>query len=115
MWSKSLRHEIPVSILVQSLALSHTIRAKHLQAIVENSYKANDEYFLRYMLRGQSAGQFLLKAAVAGYIELLSALHGRNPQEKLKSSQSMIHDHLLHFPVLLMDNVLISLGTLLLY
>jgi hypothetical protein len=38
------------------------------------------------------------------------AMHGLTPQEKLKASNAIIQSHVLQFPVLLMENVLKSLG-----
>jgi len=92
--------------------------AKHLQAIVENSHKADDEYFLIiHAERCGSADQFLLKAQQwqdtwnCYRPSYGIAMHGLTPQEKLKTAKSMIHDHVIQFPVLLMENVLKSLGT----
>jgi hypothetical protein len=37
-------------------------------------------------------------------------MHGLTPEEKLKTSKTIIQSHVLQFPVLLMENMLISLG-----
>ena len=92
--------------------------AKHLQAIVENSHRADDECFLIiHAERCQSNAQFLMKAQQwqdtwnCYRPSYGIAMHGRTPQEKLKASNSGIHDHVLQFPVLLMEYVLKLLGT----
>jgi putative transposase len=92
--------------------------AKHLQAIVENSHKADDEYFLMiHAERCSSTDQFLIKAQQwqdtwnCYRPSYGIAMHGLTPQEKLKASHAGINDHVLQFPVLLMENVLRLLGT----
>lgn len=91
--------------------------AKHLQAIVENSHRADDECFLIiHAERCSSPDQFLIKAQqwqdTWNYYRPSYgiAMHGRTPQEKLKASHADINAHLLQFPVLLMENVLRLLG-----
>jgi len=37
-------------------------------------------------------------------------MHGQTPEEKLKASPSMIHSHVIQFPVLFMEHVLKSVG-----
>jgi transposase len=92
--------------------------AKHLQAIVENSHKADDEYFLMiHAERCLSTAQFLMKAQQCQdtwncYRPSYGInMHGLTPQEKLKASQTLIQNHVIQFPVLLMEYVLKSLGT----
>jgi transposase len=91
--------------------------AKHLQAIVENSHRADDEYFLMiHAERCHSTDQFLFKAqqwqdtwnCYRPHYGI--AMHGLTPQEKLKASKTIIQNHVLQFPVLLMENVLKSVG-----
>jgi len=91
--------------------------AKHLQAIVENSHRADDECFLMiHAERCQSTAQFLMKAQQ--WQDTWNCyrpsyginMHGRTPKEKLIASKSMIQNHVLQFPVLLMDYVLKSIG-----
>lgn len=91
--------------------------AKHLQAIVENSHRADDECFLIiHAERCSSTDQFLIKAQQwqdtwnCYQPSYGIAMHGRTPQKKLKTSLAGINDHLLQFPVLLMENVLRLLG-----
>jgi hypothetical protein len=92
--------------------------AKHLQAIVENSHKADDECFLIiHAERCKSTDQFLYKAQQwqdtwnCYRPSYGIAMNGRTPQEKLKASHAGINAHVLQFPVLLMENVLRLLGT----
>jgi putative transposase len=92
--------------------------AKHLQAIVENSHRADDECFLIiHAERCKSTAQFLYKAQQwqdtwnCYRPSYGIAMNGRTPQEKLKASHAGIHEHLLQFPVLLMEYVLKLLGT----
>lgn len=91
--------------------------AKHLQAIVENSHRADDEYFLMiHAERCQSTNQFLMKAQQ--WQDTWNCyrpsyginMYGLTPEEKLKASKTIIQNHLLQFPVLLMENVLKSIG-----
>lgn len=91
--------------------------AKHLQAIVENSHRADDEYFLMiHAERCQSTNQFLIKAQQWQHTwncyrpNYGICMNGLTPEEKLKASKTLIHAHVLQFPVLLMENVLKSLG-----
>jgi putative transposase len=90
---------------------------KHLQAIVENSHRADDECFLIiHAKRCSSTDQFLIKAQQWQDTWNCSrpsygiAMHGRTPQKKLNASHAGINNHLLQFPVLLMENVLRLLG-----
>jgi len=91
--------------------------AKHLQAIVENSHRADDEYFLMiHAERCQSTNQFLVKAQQ--WQDTWNCyrpsyginMYGLTPEEKLKASKTIIQNHVLQFPVLLMENVLKSVG-----
>jgi hypothetical protein len=66
--------------------------------------------------RCTSTAQFLMKAQLWQDIwnchrpNYGIAMHGLTPQEKLKASNAIIQSHVLQFPVLLMENVLKSLG-----
>ena len=91
--------------------------AKHLQAIVENSHRADDECFLMiHAERCQSTAQFLMKAQQ--WQDTWNCyrpsyginMHGRTPKEKLIASKTMIQNHVIQFPVLLMEYVLKSIG-----
>lgn len=92
--------------------------AKHLQGIIENSHRADDECFLIiHAERCSSTDQFLIKAQQwqdtwnCYRPSYGIAMHGRTPHEKLNASHTNINAHLLQFPVLLMENVLRLLGT----
>lgn len=91
--------------------------AKHLQAIVENSHRSDDECFLMiHAERCQSTDQFLMKAQQ--WQDTWNCyrpsyginMHGLTPEEKLKASKTILHKHVLQFPVLLMENVIKSVG-----
>jgi transposase len=91
--------------------------AKHLQAIVENSHRADDECFLMiHAERCQSTAQFLMKAQqwqdTWNFYRPSYGInmHGRTPKEMFMASQTLIQHHVLQFPVLLMDYVLKSIG-----
>lgn len=91
--------------------------AKHLQAIVENSHRADDECFLMiHAERCTSTVQFLIKAQQ--WQDTWNCyrpsyginMNGLTPEEKLKTSKAAIQNHVLQFPVLLMENMLKLLG-----
>ena len=91
--------------------------AKHLQAIVENSHRADDEYFLMiHAERCRTTAQFLMKAQQ--WQDTWNChrpsyginMYGLTPKEKLKASKTIIQNHVLQFPVLLMENVIKSVG-----
>jgi len=91
--------------------------AKHLQAIVENSHRADDECFLMiHPERCQSTAQFLMKAQQ--WQDTWNCyrpsyginMNGQTPKEKLVASKTIIQNHVIQFPVLLMDYVLKSIG-----
>lgn len=91
--------------------------AKHLQAIVENSHRKDDESFLAiHPVRCKDTPAFLHKAqrwqdtwntARPSYG---IAMHGRTPLKKLRDVKAMISDHIVTFPVLLMEDVVKSIG-----
>jgi len=92
--------------------------AKHLQAIVENSHRKDDESFLCiHPILCKDSYQFLHKAqrwqdtwntARPSYG---ISMDGKTPLEKLRSYKTMIHPHVLTFPVLLMEDLLKMFGT----
>lgn len=93
-------------------------RAKHLQALVENSHRHDDESFLIiHAIRAMNREAFLDKAqrwqdtwniARASFgIEM----KGLSPMEKLKSLKTMVNENIYSFPVLSMEDVLRVLGT----
>jgi len=92
--------------------------AKHLQAIVENSHRKDDESFLSiHPKRCKDSYEFVAKAqrwqdtwntARPSYG---IAMRGRTPLKKLKSHKCMIHPHVLTFPVVLLEDVINMIGS----
>jgi len=92
--------------------------AKHLQAIVENAHRKDDESFLSiHPKRCEDSYEFLAKAqrwqdtwntARPSYG---IGMRGRTPLEKLRSHKCMINSHVLTFPVLLLEDVLKMIGS----
>lgn len=87
--------------------------AKHLMALVENSHRADDEYFLMvHAERCNDTKTFLQKAQ--GWQDTWNCfkphhgieMNGLTPSEKLKTKDPMINAHILKFPVLLLEDVL---------
>jgi hypothetical protein len=78
--------------------------------------RANEYFLMIHAERCTSTAQFLMKAQLWQDIwnchrpNYGIAMHGLTPQEKLKASNAIIQSHVLQFPVLLMENVLKSLG-----
>lgn len=91
--------------------------AKHLQALVENAHRKDDESFLSiHPRRCEDDYSFLSKAqrwqdtwntARPSYG---IAMQGRTPLQKLKASKSMIHPHVLTFHVVLLEDVIKTIG-----
>jgi hypothetical protein len=93
--------------------------AKQLLALVENAHRADDEYFLMvHAERCLHTRDFLSKAqrwqdtwnfyrSHYGF-----GMHGLTPKEKLKATKVMIHQHVLLFPVLLLEGLLRKIGSL---
>jgi hypothetical protein len=86
--------------------------AKHLMAVVENSHRLDDEYFLIiHAERCLNTKSFLYKAQKwqntwnFARPTLGKGMHGLTPYEKLKKSHSMINSHVLNFPTVLMENL----------
>jgi len=86
--------------------------ASHLQGLVENAHRADDECFLMvHAERCAHTYQFLAKAQ--SWQDTWNffrpsfglAMNGRTPQQKLHSTRMMIHEHVLCFPVLLMEDI----------
>jgi hypothetical protein len=91
--------------------------AKHLQAIVENTHRKDDEsFFAIYPGRCENTEAFLHRTqrwqdtwntARPSYG---IAMKQRTPLQKLRDSKAMISDHVVTFPVLLMEDVVKSIG-----
>lgn len=91
--------------------------AKHLNGLVENAHRADDEYFLMiHAERCEHTYRFLAKAQAWQdtwnfYKPSFGiAMGGRTPSEKLKATKSMIHWHVLLFPVMLLEDVMKRVG-----
>jgi transposase len=86
--------------------------AKHLMALVENSHRADDEYFLMvHAERCQDSKMFLYKAQqwqdTWNFFRPShgKGMHGLTPYRKLKASKSPVNSHALKFPVTLMETL----------
>ena len=86
--------------------------AKHLQGIIENAHRADDEYFLMvHAERCDHTYAFLSRAqrwqdTWNFYRSNYGiAMGGRTPREKLASYRCLIHDHILLYPVLLLEDL----------
>jgi len=86
--------------------------ASHLQGLVENAHRADDECFLMvHAERCAHTYQFLAKAQ--SWQDTWNffrpsfglAMNGRTPQQKLRSAHTMIHEHVLRFPVFLLEDI----------
>ena len=86
--------------------------AKQLMGIVENSHRADDEYFLSiHPERCKNYKQFLVKAQKwqdtwnSARSSFGIAMNGMTPLEKLRSLNTMISDNIAAFPVILLDDL----------
>jgi hypothetical protein len=93
--------------------------AKQLLALVENAHRSDDEYFLMvHAERCLHTRDFLSKAQrwqdTWNFYRSHGGLgmKGLTPREKLKATKVMIHDHVLLFPVLLLEGLLRKIGNL---
>lgn len=93
--------------------------AKHLLALVENAHRSDDEYFLMiHAERCFHTAAFLTKAQ--GWQDTWNfyrsnfglGMKGRTPKEKLKATKVLVHEHVLLFPVLLLEGLLRKIGNL---
>jgi len=86
--------------------------AKHLQGVIENAHRADDEYFLMvHAERCDHTYAFLSRAqrwqdTWNFYRPNFGiAMRGRTPREKLASYRCLIHEHVLLYPVLLLEDL----------
>jgi transposase len=96
--------------------------AKHLMAVVENSHRDDDEYFLMiHAERCLNAKTFLYKAQqwqdTWNFYKPShgKGMHGLTPYRKLKKSKSAVNPHVLKFPVVLMEDLLKLAGLITLF
>lgn len=94
--------------------------AKYLNALVENSHRADDEYFLIiHAERCLDTKAFMDKAQrwqdTWNYYRSSYgiAMNGMTPYEKMLSKKTLINSNILKFPTLLMEDMLRSVGYLL--
>ncbi|AEA34407.1 IS481 family transposase [Hippea maritima] len=87
--------------------------AKHLQAIVENSHRKDDEsFFSIHPERCRNDAEFLLKAQQWQDTWNTARPHygidmnGLTPFEKLKSTKAMISENIVRFPTLLLEDII---------
>jgi len=89
------------------------VGAKGQNAIVENSHRFDDEYFLiPYLENINSAKEFMKKAA--GWQDAWNynrnnfgkGMKGMTPKQKLKSYKSCINKNIMNFPTLLIEEIL---------
>ena len=89
----------------------------HLQGIVENAHRADDEYFLMvHAERCDHAYAFLNRAqrwqdTWNFYRPNFGiAMTGKTPREKLASYRCLIHEHILLYPVVLLEDLFKATG-----
>ena len=93
-------------------------KAKHLQALVENSHRHDDESFLIiHAIRAMNKGEFIDKAQRwqdtwnIARSSFGIGMNGLSPYEKLKDLNTFINLNIYSFPVLLMEDILKAVGT----
>lgn len=91
--------------------------AKHLQAIIENSHRKDDESFLSiHPKRCKDSYEFINKAQRwqdtwnTARPSFGIGMRGKTPLEKLRGYKTLIHPHIYSFPVLLMKDVIKVFG-----
>ena len=92
--------------------------AKHLQALVENSHRADDESFLSiHAERCNNTKQFIDKAqqwqdtwnTARGSYGI--CMNGKTPLEKFRTKNIYISEHIFSFPVFLMEDLVGRVGS----
>ena len=93
-------------------------KAKHLQALVENSHRHDDESFLIiHAIRAMNKEMFLNKAQRwqdtwnIARSSFGIGMNGLSPYGKLKGLNTLVNLNIYSFPVLLMDDILRAAGT----
>ncbi|NOX19972.1 MAG: IS481 family transposase [Nitrospirae bacterium] len=91
--------------------------ATYLMAIVENSHRVDDEYFLMIHAQRCNNGMEFLERAQRWQDtwnfyrpSYGKAMQGKTPYEKFKEKYLMVNAHVLKFPVLLMEELLRKVG-----
>lgn len=105
-WNQRLR---PLEAMLDPIPAG----AKHLLALVENAHRTDDEYFLMiHAERCLHTLAFLTKAQQWQDTWNLYRPHfglgmkGYTPKDKLKATKTMLHQHIMLFPVLLLETLL---------
>jgi putative transposase len=111
-WNQRLR---PLEAMLDPIPAG----AKHLLALVENAHRSDDEYFLMiHAERCLHTLAFLTKARQWQDTwnfyrpNFGLGMKGCTPQEKLKTTKTMIHWHIILFPVLLLETILRHIGSI---
>ncbi|ADQ39698.1 Integrase catalytic region [Caldicellulosiruptor acetigenus I77R1B] len=93
-------------------------KAKHLMGIIENSHRADDEYFLMiHAERCKTKDEFIQRAQrwqdTWNFFRPHSGkgMNGRTPFEKFIDSKSLVSSHVFQFPTLLLEDILKKVGT----
>ena len=109
-WNKTLSH---FGVLLSPIPS----KAKHLMGVIENSHRADDEYFLMiHAERCKSKDQFITRAQKWQDTWNLfkphngKGMNGKTPYEKFKESKLMVSSHVLLFPTLLLEGILRKVG-----
>lgn len=94
-------------------------KAKHLMGIIENSHRADDEYFLIiHAERCKTKEEFMQRAQrwqdTWNFFRPHSGkgMNGRTPFEKFKNSKILVSSHIFQFHTLLLEDILTKVGTL---
>ncbi len=94
-------------------------KAKHLQGIIENAHKQDDEFFYSsHPLTCDNYHQFLFKSQQWLNVWNTAKSHhgidmeGLTPLRKLLSLKTMINQNVVKFPVLRLEDVMIAIGSL---
>ncbi len=94
-------------------------RAKHLMGVIENSHRADDEYFLmNHAERCKNKVEFLDKAQRwqdtwnKARPSNGKGMKGMTPYEKFTESKIMVSGHVYEYPVVLLEEVFRKVGSL---
>ncbi|ABP66564.1 transposase [Caldicellulosiruptor saccharolyticus DSM 8903] len=93
-------------------------KAKHLMGIIENSHRADDEYFLMiHAERCKTKDEFIQRAQkwqdTWNFFRPHNGkgMNGRTPFEKFIASKSLVSSHIFQFPTLLLEDIMKKVGT----
>jgi len=110
-WNKALS---PLGVVLSPIPP----KAKHLMGVIENSHRADDEYFLMiHAERCTTKEEFITKAQkwqdTWNFFRPHNGkgMYGRTPYEKFRESKVMVSSHVFLFPTLLLEDLLRKVGT----